>query len=80
MADKALNMVYKQREKILAVFREFDEDKQETVSDEEFAMALGLLGMDISVPAINEVCGALSWLVHCDDCDVDCHCNLHSFT
>ena len=43
-------MVYKQREKIEAVFKEFDEDGSGTVSDEEFAMALELLGVDVSVP------------------------------
>ena len=49
--DRMLAMVYKQREKIEAVFKEFDEDGSGTVSDEEFAMALELLGVDVSVPA-----------------------------
>ena len=48
--DRMLAMVYKQREKIEAVFKEFDEDGSGTVSDEEFAMALELLGVDVSVP------------------------------
>eukprot|EP01047_Picozoa_sp_COSAG01_P093426 COSAG01_NODE_24565_length_774_cov_2.241481_1_plen_158_part_10 len=34
-SQKMLEMVYKQREKIEAVFKEFDENKQGTVSDEE---------------------------------------------
>ena len=41
-------MVYKQRDKIEAVFKEFDEDGSGTVSDEEFAMALELLGVDVT--------------------------------
>ena len=48
--DRMLAMVYKQREKFEAVFKEFDEDGSGTVSDEEFAMALELLGVDVSVP------------------------------
>ena len=46
-------MVYKQRDKIEAVFKEFDEDGSGTVSEEEFAMALELLGVDVSKPPID---------------------------
>lgn len=46
-------MVYKQRDKIEAVFKEFDEDGSGTVSEEEFAMALELLGVDVTKPPID---------------------------
>ena len=58
--DRMLAMVYKQREKIEAVFKEFDEDGSATVSDEEFAMALELRGVDVSVPQPPRVAPALS--------------------
>ena len=45
-------MLYKQRDTIEEVFKEFDEDGSGTVSDEEFAMALGQLGVDVSKPPI----------------------------
>ena len=48
-------MVYKQREKIEAVFKEFDEDQQGTVSEDEFAMALELLGVDVAQPTIADM-------------------------
>ena len=48
--DRVVAMVYKQRDKIEAVFKEFDEDGSGTVSDEEFAMALELLGVDVTKP------------------------------
>ena len=50
---KALHLVYKQREKIEAVFKEFDEDGLGRVSDEEFGMALELLGVDVSKPPLS---------------------------
>ena len=48
-----LAMVYKQRDKIEAVFKEFDEAGSGTVSEEEFAMALELLGVDVSKAPID---------------------------
>jgi hypothetical protein len=54
-SQKMLQMVYKQREKIEAVFKEFDENNQGTVSDEEFAMALELLGVDVESPKIKQL-------------------------
>ena len=50
---KALNLVYKQKDKIEAVFKEFDEDGLGTVSEEEFGMALELLGVDVSRPPLS---------------------------
>eukprot|EP01046_Picozoa_sp_COSAG06_P113505 COSAG06_NODE_60256_length_271_cov_0.906977_1_plen_90_part_11 len=48
--NRVMAMVYKQRDKIEAVFKEFDEDGSGRVSDEEFAMALELLGVDVTKP------------------------------
>ena len=48
--ERALAELNKHREKIQAVFQDFDQDGSGTVSDEEFAMALELLGVDVSVP------------------------------
>jgi hypothetical protein len=54
-SQKMLQMVYKQREKIEAVFQEFDENNQGTVSDEEFAMAFELLGVNVEAPKIKQL-------------------------
>jgi len=57
--DRMVAMVYKQREKIEAVFKEFDEDGSGTVSEEEFAMALELLGVDVTkapIAGLTEEC------------------------
>ena len=49
--ERALAELNKHREKIQAVFQDFDQDGSGTVSDEEFAMALELLGVDVYAPA-----------------------------
>ena len=49
----ALNLVIQKKELIDAVLKEFDEDHSGLVMDEEFQMALELLGMDISNPSLS---------------------------
>eukprot|EP01046_Picozoa_sp_COSAG06_P023546 COSAG06_NODE_1876_length_8158_cov_2.472515_4_plen_246_part_00 len=53
--DRMVAMVYKQRQKIAAVFNEFDEDGSGTVSEEEFTMAIELLGVDVFKSPIAEL-------------------------
>jgi hypothetical protein len=50
---KALNFVIQQQDKIKAVFKEFDEDHNGHVEEEEFQMALELIGVDISNPSLS---------------------------
>lgn len=54
-SEKALLLVYNQRQKIEGVFREFDEHGNGAVSEEEFSMGLELLGVDVNMAPLAQL-------------------------